>query len=70
MSVALLCPGQGSQRVGMAKDLAETFPEARAVLEAVDEALGFALSAVMWNGPALVEHPEFGPYLEKWVENE
>lgn len=51
MSVALLCPGQGSQRVGMAKDLAETFPEARAVLEAVDEALGFALSAVMWNGP-------------------
>jgi len=35
----------------MAKDLAEMFPEARAVLEAVDEALGFALSAVMWNGP-------------------
>lgn len=51
MSIALLCPGQGSQRVGMAKDLAEAFPEARAALRSVDEALGFALSAVMWNGP-------------------
>ncbi len=51
MSVALLCPGQGAQRVGMAKDLAEAFPAARAALEAVDEALGFALSAVMWSGP-------------------
>ena len=50
-SVALLCPGQGSQRVGMAKDLAEAFPEARAALETVDEALGFALSRVMWEGP-------------------
>jgi len=48
---ALLCPGQGSQRVGMGKDLAEAFPAARAVLEEVDEALGFALSAVMWQGP-------------------
>ncbi len=50
-TVALLCPGQGAQRVGMAKDLAEAFPAARAALEAVDEALGFALTAVMWNGP-------------------
>ncbi len=49
--MALLCPGQGSQRVGMGKDLAEAFPEARAVLEEVDEALGFALTGVMWNGP-------------------
>jgi len=51
VSVALLCPGQGSQRVGMAKDLAASFPEARAALETVDEALGFRLSAVMWEGP-------------------
>ena len=51
MSIALLCPGQGAQRVGMAKDLAEAFPAARSALEAVDEALGFALTAVMWNGP-------------------
>jgi len=50
-AIALLCPGQGAQRVGMAKDLAEAFPAARAALEAVDEALGFSLSAVMWNGP-------------------
>ena len=49
--MALLCPGQGAQRVGMAKDLSEAFPAARAALDAVDEALGFALSAVMWNGP-------------------
>jgi len=33
VSVALLLPGQGSQRVGMAKDLAEAFPEARAALD-------------------------------------
>jgi len=51
VSIALLCPGQGSQRVGMARDLAEAFPEARAALEAVDEALGFALSKVMREGP-------------------
>lgn len=51
MSIALLCPGQGSQRVGMAKDLAEAFPAARAALQAVDDALGFRLSAVMWEGP-------------------
>jgi [acyl-carrier-protein] S-malonyltransferase len=35
----------------MAKDLAEAFPQARAAIEAVDEALGFRLSAVMWEGP-------------------
>ncbi len=51
MSVGLLFPGQGSQRVGMAKDLAEAFPEARAALETVDEALGIRLSAVMSDGP-------------------
>ena len=35
----------------MAKDLADRFPAARAALEAVDEALGFRLSSVMWEGP-------------------
>ncbi len=35
----------------MAKDLAEAFPEARAALQAVDDALGFGLSRVMWEGP-------------------
>jgi [acyl-carrier-protein] S-malonyltransferase len=51
MSIAFTFPGQGSQSVGMGKELAESFPEARAVFEEVDEALGQKLSDVMWNGP-------------------
>ena len=51
MDTVLLCPGQGAQRVGMGKDLAAEFPEARRVFEQVDEALGVDLSDVMWNGP-------------------
>ena len=51
VSVALLCPGQGAQRVGMARDLVETFPEAREAIAAVDDALGNKLSKVMWEGP-------------------
>lgn len=49
---ALIFPGQGSQAVGMAKDLAATFPEARAVLDEVDEALSQKLSRLMAEGPA------------------
>jgi [acyl-carrier-protein] S-malonyltransferase len=51
VNAALLCPGQGAQRVGMGKDLAAAFPAARDVFAAVDEALGFSLSTVMWEGP-------------------
>ncbi|NRP71104.1 Malonyl CoA-acyl carrier protein transacylase [Ensifer psoraleae] len=51
MSIAFTFPGQGSQAVGMGKDLAEAFPEAAAVFAEVDEALGEKLSDVMWNGP-------------------
>ncbi len=47
----LLFPGQGSQRVGMARDLAEHFPEAREVLQAIDDALDLPLTPVMWEGP-------------------
>jgi [acyl-carrier-protein] S-malonyltransferase len=47
----LMCPGQGSQKVGMGKDLAERFPEARRTFETVDDALGVALSRLMWEGP-------------------
>ena len=50
-TIAFTFPGQGSQSVGMGKELAEAFPEARAVFEEVDEALGQKLSDVMWNGP-------------------
>ncbi|MBD8892740.1 ACP S-malonyltransferase [Roseibium litorale] len=51
MSIAFTFPGQGSQAVGMGKVLADTYAEARAVFEEVDEALGQKLSDVMWNGP-------------------
>lgn len=50
-AVVLLCPGQGAQRVGMGKDLAERFPEARRVFAEADEVLGVSLSDLMWNGP-------------------
>lgn len=48
---AFTFPGQGSQAVGMGKDLAEAFPEARDVFAEVDEALGQKLSALMFEGP-------------------
>ncbi len=51
MVIVLMCPGQGSQRVGMGKDLAERFPAARATFAAIDEALGVSLSRIMWQGP-------------------
>jgi [acyl-carrier-protein] S-malonyltransferase len=51
MTVAFTFPGQGSQSVGMGKELADAFPEARAVFDEVDEALGEKLTDVMWNGP-------------------
>lgn len=52
MSLAFVFPGQGSQSVGMGKALADSFPTARAVFSEVDEALGEALTATMWEGPA------------------
>lgn len=50
-NTAFLFPGQGSQHVGMAGDLAAHYPAARAALEEADEVLGFALSRLMLNGP-------------------
>jgi [acyl-carrier-protein] S-malonyltransferase len=50
MTQALLFPGQGAQSIGMGKDLADAFPEARAVFEEVNEALGQDLSDLIWNG--------------------
>ncbi len=51
MAIAFTFPGQGSQSVGMGKDLAEAFPEARRVFDEVDEALGEKLSRTIWEGP-------------------
>jgi len=50
-SIALLFPGQGSQAVGMGKDLAEKFSEARRTFEEADDALGYRLSQVCFEGP-------------------
>ena len=51
MTVAFTFPGQGSQSVGMGRDLADAFPEARRVFEEVDDALGEKLSKLIWEGP-------------------
>ena len=51
MTKAFVFPGQGSQTVGMGRALAETYPEARAVFAAVDDALSQKLSDIMWDGP-------------------
>ncbi|MBK7704760.1 MAG: ACP S-malonyltransferase [Acidobacteria bacterium] len=48
--VAFLFPGQGSQSVGMGKDLFDNFPAARSVFEEADDALGFSLSTMCFAG--------------------
>ncbi|MEC7760968.1 MAG: ACP S-malonyltransferase [Pseudomonadota bacterium] len=50
MTRAFVFPGQGAQTIGMGRDLAEAYPEARAVFDEVDEALGIKLSNIIWNG--------------------
>jgi len=49
--IALLFPGQGSQAVGMGKDFSDKFPIARQTFEEADEALGYKLSQVCFEGP-------------------
>src|ERR1700719_1743956 len=49
--IAFLFPGQGSQAVGMGKDLAEKYPVARQTFEEADELLGYKLSQLCFEGP-------------------
>ncbi len=62
MSIAFVFPGQGAQVIGMGRDLAESYPAARAVFEEVDEALDAKLSDLIWNGDietlTLTEHAQ------------
>ncbi len=51
MAMAFVFPGQGSQDVGMGRELAQAYPAARQVFEEVDDALGESLSHIMWEGP-------------------
>jgi [acyl-carrier-protein] S-malonyltransferase len=62
VQIALLFPGQGSQTVGMGRALYEASPAAKAVFEEADDALGFALSKLIFEGPEdqlkLTEHTQ------------
>jgi [acyl-carrier-protein] S-malonyltransferase len=51
MSLAFVFPGQGSQKTGMGKALSDAFPESRAAFAEADEALGFPLSQLCFEGP-------------------
>ena len=51
MKAVLLFPGQGAQKVGMGKDLYDSYPAAKAMMDAADAALGYSLTDVMFNGP-------------------
>jgi [acyl-carrier-protein] S-malonyltransferase len=61
-TIALLFPGQGSQSVGMGRALYDASPAARAVFQEADDALGFPLSDIIFNGPEdtlkLTEHTQ------------
>src|SRR4029077_7461115 len=49
--IAFIFPGQGSQAVGMGRDFAEKYPVARQTFEEADQALGYKLSRLCFEGP-------------------
>jgi [acyl-carrier-protein] S-malonyltransferase len=51
MKTCLLCAGQGSQYVGMLKDINEKFPRAQEIIEKADELIGYKLSDICFEGP-------------------
>src|SRR5580692_5864486 len=51
VKLAFLFPGQGSQAVGMGRDLSEKFSIAKQIFDEADEALGFSLSTLCFEGP-------------------
>lgn len=52
MGIAFLFPGQGAQFVGMGKDVAEQYPQAKAIFEKADKIVGFDLTKICFEGPA------------------
>jgi [acyl-carrier-protein] S-malonyltransferase len=68
---ALLFAGQGAQVVGMGKDLAEQFPQARAWFDRANAVLGYDLASICFNGPEAeltkTENAQPGIFLVSWV---